>query len=192
MALNNYDYDPFDQEDFQEELKPEPQKKPGNRNFMIILIVLGAVFLLAVLALILFAPKYIASQRSAQMEQAALINAANTATAMAGVAQQNQQLTEAALTATALVPTAAPTRTPTVVVPTQTPVVAGTGLSVEEMATVSALQTKMAAQGTAVVTPTELPETGFAEDVGLPTMAGIAAFLIIIIIFIRNLRLASH
>ncbi|MBP8998571.1 MAG: hypothetical protein ABFC97_07665 [Anaerolineaceae bacterium] len=192
MALNNYDYDPFDQEDFQEELKPEPQKKPGNRNFMIILIVLGVVFLLALLALILFAPKYIASQRSAQMEQAALINAANTATAMAGVAQQNQQLTEAALTATALVPTAAPTRTPTVVVPTQTPVVAGTGLSVEEMATVSALQTKMAAQGTAVVTPTELPETGFAEDVGLPTMAGIAAFLIIIIIFIRNLRLASH
>jgi len=192
MALNNYDYDPFDQEDFQEELKPEPQKKPGNRNFMIILIVLGAVFLLALLALILFAPKYIASQRSAQMEQAALINAANTATAMAGVAQQNQQLTEEALTATALVPTVAPTRTPTVVVPTQTPVVAGTGLSVEEMATVSALQTKMAAQGTAVVTPTELPETGFAEDVGLPTMAGIAAFLIIIIIFIRNLRLASH
>jgi len=192
MALNNYDYDPFDQEDFQEELKPEPQKKPGNRNFMIILIVLGVVFLLALLALILSAPKYIASQRSAQMEQAALINAANTATAMAGVAQQNQQLTEAALTATALVPTAAPTRTPTVVVPTQTPVVAGTGLSVEEMATVSALQTKMAAQGTAVVTPTELPETGFAEDVGLPTMAGIAAFLIIIIIFIRNLRLASH
>ncbi|HOV07136.1 MAG TPA: hypothetical protein PLV27_07745, partial [Anaerolineaceae bacterium] len=118
MALNNYDYDPFDQEDFQEELKPEPQKKPGNRNFMIILIVLGVVFLLALLALILFAPKYIASQRSAQMEQAALINAANTATAMAGVAQQNQQLTEAALTATALVPTAAPTRTPTVVVPT--------------------------------------------------------------------------
>ena len=192
MALNNYDYDPFDQEDFQEELKPEPQKKPGNRNFMIILIVLGVVFLLALLALILFAPKYIASQRSAQMEQAALINAANTATAMAGVAQQNQQLTEAALTATALVPPAAPTRTPSVVVPTQTPVVAGTGLSVEEMATVSALQTKMAAQGTAVVTPTELPETGFAEDVGLPTMAGIAAFLIIIIIFIRNLRLASH
>jgi len=192
MALNNYDYDPFDQEDFQEELKPEPQKKPGNRNFMIILIVLGAVFLLAVLALILFAPKYIASQRSAQMEQAALINAANTATAMAGVAQQNQQLTAEALTATALVPTAAPTRTPTVVVPTHTPVVAGTGLSVEEMATVSALQTKMAVQGTAVVTPTELPETGFAEDVGLPTMAGIAAFLIIIIIFIRNLRLASH
>jgi len=192
MALNNYDYDPFDQEDFQEELKPEPPKKPGNRNFMIILIVLGVVFLLALLALILFAPKYIASQRSAQMEQAALINAANTATAMAGVAQQNQQLTEEALTATALVPTVAPTRTPTVVVPTHTPVVAGTGLSVEEMATVSALQTKMAAQGTAVVTPTELPETGFAEDMGLPTMAGIAAFLIIIIIFIRNLRLASH
>lgn len=192
MSLNNYDYDPFDQENFQEELKPEPKKKPGNRNFMIILIVLGVVFLLALLALILFAPKYIATQRSAQMEQAALINAANTATAMAGVAQENQQLTAQASTATALVPTTAPTSTPTVIVPTHTPVVAGTGLSVEEMATVSALQTKMAAQGTAVVTPTELPETGFAEDMGLPTMAGIAAFLIIMIIFIRNLRLSAR
>jgi hypothetical protein len=192
MSLNNYDYDPFDQENFQEELKPEPNKKPANRIFKIILIIHGVVLLEALLALILFAPKYIATQRSAQMEQAALINAANTATAMAGVAQENQQLTAQASTATALVPTTAPTSTPTVIVPTHTPVVAGTGLSVEEMATVSALQTKMAAQGTAVVTPTELPETGFAEDMGLPTMAGIAAFLIIMIIFIRNLRLSAR
>ena len=90
MALNNYDQDPFDREDFQEEYTPEPEKKSGNRTFLTVIIVLGLVFLVALLALIIFAPKYIASQREAQMQEAALINAANTATAMAVVAQQDE------------------------------------------------------------------------------------------------------
>jgi len=29
MALNNYEEDPFDQESFQQDLEPEPEKKPG-------------------------------------------------------------------------------------------------------------------------------------------------------------------
>jgi len=197
MALNNYDEDPFDREDFQEEEStPEPEKKPGNRTFLTILIVLGLIFLMALLALLIFAPKYIASQRAAQLEEAALINAANTATAMAGIVQQEQLETQQALTAIALTPTAAPTNTPVIAVATHTPVVAGSGLSPEELATVAALQTQMAAQGTApvsgVVTPTELPDAGFMDDIGLPTMAGLAVLLIVIIVFSRHLRLSSR
>lgn len=192
MALNNYEEDPFDQESLQQDLEPEPEKKPGNRTFLTVLIVLGLVFLIGLLGLLLLAPKYIANQRAAQMEQAALINAANTATAMAGFAHESQLQTEQAQTAIALTPTAAPTNTPVVVVATHTPVVAGTGLSAEEMATVAALQTQMAGQGTAVATPTELPDAGFADEFGLPLMAGLAVVLIVVIIFSRKLRLSSR
>ena len=197
MALNNYNQDPFDQEDFQKEYPPEPEKKSGNRTFLTVIIVLGLVFLVALLALIIFAPRLIASQREAQMQEAALINAANTATAMAVVAQQNELSTQQALTAIALTPAVAPTNTPVIVVATHTPVVAGTELSAEEMATISALQTQMAGGATlmptmAIATPTALPDTGLVDKMGLPTMAGIAVLLIIIIVFSRSLRLSSR
>ena len=192
MALNNYEEDPFDQESFQQDLEPEPEKKPGNRTFLTVLIVLGLVFLVGLLGLLLLAPKFIANQRASQMEQAALINAANTATAMAGFAQESLLQTQAAQTSIALTPTAAPTNTPVVVVATHTPVVASTELSAEEMATVSALQTQMAGQGTAVATPTELPDAGFADEFGLPLMGGLAIVLIVVIIFSRKLRLSSR
>ena len=202
MALNNYDDDPFERDDFQEDYTPEPEKKPGNRNFMTIIIVLGIIFLVALLGLLLFAPRYIASQRQAQLEEAALINAANTATAMAGVAAENQLNTQQALTEIASMPTLAPTNTPVVVVATHTPVVASTELSAEELATRSALQTQMAGGGTTLptatlyvitsVTPTALPETGIMEDIGLPTMAGVAVLLIMIIIFSRHLRMSAR
>jgi len=192
MALNNYEEDPFDQESFQQDLEPEPEKKPGNRTFLTVLIALGLVFLVGLLGLLLLAPKYIANQRAAQMEQAALINAANTATVMAGFAQESQFLTQQAQTAIALTPTAAPTNTPVVVIATHTPVVASTELSAQELATLAALKTQMAVQGTVVATPTELPDTGFADEFGLPLMGGLAVVLIVVIIFSRKLRLSSR
>ena len=194
MALNNYEEDPFDQESFQQDLEPEPEKKPGNRTFLTVLIVLGLVFLVGLLGLLLLAPKFIANQRASQMEQAALINAANTATAMAGFAQESLLQTQAAQTSIALTPTAAPTNTPVVVVATHTPVVASTELSAEELATVSALKTQMAGsgQGTPVAAPTELPDAGFADEFGLPLMGGLAIVLIVVIIFSRKLRLSSR
>ncbi len=192
MALNDYEEDPFDQESFQQDLEPEPVKKPGNRTFLTVLIILGLVFLVGLLGLLLLAPKYIANQRAAQMEQAALINAANTATVMAGFAQESQFLTQQAQTAIALTPTAAPTNTPVVVIATHTPVVASTELSAQELATLSALKTQMGVQGTVVATPTELPDTGFADEFGLPLMGGLAVVLIVVIIFSRKLRLSSR
>lgn len=192
MALNNYEEDPFDRESFQEEIPPEPEKKPGNRTFLTVIIVLGGIFLLALVALLIFAPKYLASQHADQMEQAALINAANTATAMAAINQANQLQTQLAQTAEALVPTTAPTNTPVVAVATNTPVVSRTGLSAAEMATVSALQTQMSGQGTLVATPTELPDAGFADEYGLPLMAGLTVILVVIIFFSRKLRLSSR
>jgi len=191
MALNNFDDNQFDDEVFTEDLPPEPPRRSGNRSFLTVIVILGVVFLLALLGLLVFAPRYLASQRAANMEQAALINAANTATAMAALSMANQQQTALAQTAQALLPTAAPTKTPVVAVVANTPVVAGTGLSEAELATVAALQTQMAGQGT-VVAPTELPDAGFADEFGLPLMGGMAVLLLAIIVFSRKLRMSSR
>ncbi len=190
MALNNFDDNQFDDEVFTEDLPPEPPRRSGNKSFLTVIVILGVVFLLALLGLLVFAPRYLASQRAANMEQAALINAANTATAMAALSMANQQQTALAQTAQALLPTAAPTKTPVVAIVANTPVVAGTGLSEAELATVAALQTQMAGQGT--IAPTELPDAGFADEFGLPLMGGMAVLLLAIIVFSRKLRLSSR
>lgn len=190
MALNNFDEDQFDEEVFTEDLPPERSRRSGNKAFLTVIVILGVLFLLALLGLLLFAPKYLANQRASNMEQAALINAANTATAMSAFALANQQQTALALTALALQPQAAPTKTPLVAVVANTPVVVETGLSEAEMATVAALQTQMAGQGT--VAPTELPDAGFADEFGLPLMGGMALLLVAIIAFSRKLRLSSR
>ena len=148
MALTNFEEDQFEQEDLGGEVPPEPERKPSNRNFIIAIAVVGAIFILSLILLLLLGPGLLARQQAAQQEQAAQINAANTATAMAATALvQAQQATLLAKT------TVAPTKTP--VIPTKTPVVVvqastpgtGSGLSASELATVSALQTQMAGTG---------------------------------------------
>lgn len=194
MALTNFDDEKFESGGFPDETPPEPEKKPGNRTFLIVIAVLGVIFLLALLLLLVFAPKYLSQQRAEQQEQAALINAANTATALAGTSVVNQQVTQAAQTSIARTPTVGPTKTAVVVVATKTPVVQE--LSAAELATVSALQTQMAGGGAAgtaaAATATQLPETGFADEFGLPMMAGMALVLVLIIILSRKLRLSSR
>jgi hypothetical protein len=198
MALNGYSDDPFDQDDFQAETlsEQEPEKTPGNRTFLTVIIALGVIFLLALLGLLIFAPRLISNQRAEQMEEAAQINAANTATAVAALVQQGQLDTQQAQTEIASTLTAAPTKTPMIAVATHTPQATTTGLSADDLATVEALQTQMTVVSTAYATPTvkptALPDTGFMDDIGLPTMAGLAVLLIIIILFSRHLRLSSR
>ncbi len=192
MSLTNFDDDQFDPGSFPEDTPPEPEKRPGNRTFIIVIAVLGVVFLLILLLLLVVAPRYLANQRAQQQEQAAQINAANTATALAATSIANQQLTQVARTALARTPTVGPTKTPVVVIAPNTPVAGGSGLSPSELATVSALQTQMALSGGGTATATQLPNSGFADDFGLPMMAGIAVILVLIIFLSRRLRLSSR
>ena len=194
MALNNYDEDQFDQENLGgEEFEPEPQKPRGNRTFLIILGIVGLLFVL-ILGLVLFVlPRIAAQNRAAALEQAAQINANNTATAMAATLNAQFLATQSALK-TPVAPAAGgagPTKTPVVAIQVNTPMGSGgSGLSASELATVSALQTQMAARGAVTPAPTStaLPSTGFADEVGLPLMAGIAVILIVIIFLSRRLR----
>jgi len=199
MALNNFDEDQFDQESFGGgEYEPEPPKRRGNRTFLIAIAIVGIIFVIALILLLLVAPKLLADQRLAQQEQAAQINAANTATAM--YATSMAQLALATKTPTvglvAAAGGAAPTKTPVVVIQQNTQsAVGGSGLSASELATVSALQTEMAGRGisgTPGAAATALPSTGFADEVGLPMMAGLAIILVAVIVLSRRLRMNTR
>jgi LPXTG-motif cell wall-anchored protein len=73
--------------------------------------------------------------------------------------------------------------------PSVSPTVNRTG-TVPALLTQSAAQTKtMAVNLTA--TATRLPKTGFAEDVGLPGLFGLAVGLLIVIVLVRRLRLST-
>lgn len=195
MALNNFDEDQFDQESFGGgDYEPEPPKRRGNRTFLIAIAIVGIIFVIALILLLLVAPKLLADQRLAQQEQAAQINAANTATAMyaTSMAQLAQATKTPTISVVAAAGGAAPTKTPVVVIQQNTPMgVGGSGLSASELATVSALQTEMAGRGvsgTPGVSATALPSAGFADDVGLPMMAGLAIILVAVIVLSRRLR----
>jgi LPXTG-motif cell wall-anchored protein len=199
MALNNFDEDQFDQESFGGgEYEPEPPKRRGNRTFVIAVAIVGIIIVVALILLLLVAPKLLADRRLAQQEQAAQINAFNTATAMYATSQA--QLAQATKTPTKTVVAAAggavPTKTPVVVIQQNTPMGAGgSGLSASELATVAALQTQMAGRGvvgTPGATSTALPSTGFADEVGLPMMAGLAIILVAVIVLSRRLRMNTR
>lgn len=209
--LNDDDiFEGFDEETLAE---PEEPKQPSNnRAFIIVLGVIGGIFLLALIAMAVIAAFYLPSRNAARQEQAAEINAANTATALAATATQvafAQQ--ELASTAT-LAPSATlpPSPTAVIVQATATEVIAAAAAETEEPAegalskdllsrtqTVAALLTQ-AAQGYptaaagAGTSPTALPQTGFADEVGLPGLVGMAALLVVVIIVIRRMRLSGN
>jgi hypothetical protein len=58
-------------------------------------------------------------------------------------------------------------------------------------ATVAALLTQQAEQLTLTPGATELPDTGFMDDVGLPGLVAVAASLVLVIILARRLRTGS-
>ena len=206
MALYNFDEEQFEPEQESgnagvggigngggDNFSQPPKKKSSNRNFLLAIGILGVILILALVLLLMVAPGILQQQRANQLEQAAQINAANTATAMAATALAFQN----AATATPNPALFTPTKTPVVVLQTSTPAaVVSSGLSQSDQATVQALQTQMAgaqggANGTATaiaLQATALPESGFADEVGLPGMIGLAAVLIVVVFLSRKLR----
>ena len=198
MALNS-----FDEEQFEPEMEPlggptppaPPSNKPSNRNFLIAVGVILVILVLAIVLLALVAPSIMAQSRNSQLEAAARINAANTATAMAATALaiQNAATATPAITNTSI----PPTKTPIVVLATSTPAAGESALSANDQATVQALQTQMAeAQGggtgvTSTPVATALPESGFADEVGIPGLLGMAVVLLVVIFLARRLRMAN-
>jgi len=191
-------------EDFEEEnpASPEDTGRPaGNRNFIIAIGVLGGISLLILIVLIIVGLVVLPAQSKARKEQALLVNTRNTATSQAATqiaAQKALATATPTLTATAI-----PSATPVVAIATATatqPVsgTAETPLAAQDLSartqTVAALLTQAAGgNGTATATPktTALPTTGFADEVGLPVLLGLALLLVVVIFVVRRLRFSS-
>lgn len=216
---SNSEKNPYDEyrEPFIEEPPEEGgEKKSPSRTFVMILGIVGSILVLALIVLIAFV--IISRNRSAARfaEQAAEINATNTA--IAQLAQQTAAAESRQMTEKALPPTWTPTNPPAATstpVPTHTATIAGLLESADRTATIAAFLTQVSANTaaptvtravqqqatTAVVrsptarttlraTSTALPTTGFADEAGLPGLFGLALALVVIIVLVRRLRLS--
>lgn len=201
MGMMN-DFDDLDDLEFEEFDSDETVSSgaSSNRTFIIVAGILGGILLLALIAIAAYAVVILPGRDTNQQTQVAAINATNTA-----IAEQSQQTAiakQATLTPTntaTLPPTETPLPTATV---TNTPVVAPTNTPVSESPTpdpatqtVAALLTQQAGGGeeaTPIATATALPDTGFGDDFGAPTLLLLAAVLVAVIILSRRLRSAPN
>jgi len=178
MAMDNYEDfdDSFDDEDAPEEA--------NNRTFLLVAGGLGFLVLCGLLAVV----GYVIFTRNSAVQ-------VNEATAQAQATMQVMTV-DAALTQTAVVDQTQAAEVTSTALPTDTPVIAEATVTFTETpnpatATVGAAFTQIAASTqTIVATSTALPNTGFADDVGIPGMFALALGLVIVIFLVRRLRAA--
>ncbi len=204
---SNLDDNQFDEfkEDYQEEPLPgEEGGQKSNKTFWVVVGVIAGLFVLAVVAVIIFV--FLNRNRVADgyTGQAAQINAQNTAIAQQATniaAQEIQRLTEKAIMPPTWTPTAVVVIATSTPEPTSTSAILAEGDSAARTATVAAFLTAVAqgsptvagtvGAGTIVPTSTALPDTGFMDEVGLPGMFGVALGLILVMLIVRRLRLSA-
>ena len=182
------------------------RKRSGNRNFWVAVGILAAVFVVVVIILTVIAFIIVPQNRQAKMEAAALINAHNTATSQAAtdlaiLEEEKSKPTQTPLPSA----TTEPTATPVVVFASDTPLPSPSATEGAEIggavddpartATVAALLTQAASSGTQVstttgsgLTPTALPQTGFADDTNWPIWVGVGLALVVVIFLARRVR----
>jgi LPXTG-motif cell wall-anchored protein len=201
--MSNYNEPPF--EEFEEEVISPNQPKSSNRTFLIVIGILGAIFVISLIAVVAFALVVLPQRNQARRDQAAQINAQNTATSLAAtqvafLVEQEPTITE---TQPGPLDTSEPPPTSVVVFATQTPVptetttpTQGPQMALDDAArtaTVGALLTQAAGGGggTPIATST-LPKTGFADEVGLPGLLAAAVLLLGVIFLVRRMRLSGN
>lgn len=197
--------DDFDSEFDFEEIETEesqPVEEEGNKTFLIVAGIMGGILLLSLIVIAIYAMAIYPNRQAAKQTQRA-----------EGYIQQTKIALEVKLTEEAagwtdtptITNTLAPTNTSTNTVEpttgggdatitatleaTDTPVVAekATETPSSHTQTVEALLTEQAS-GSVTPTPTELPDTGFADNIGAPGLFAVAGILLIIIILSRRLR----
>ncbi|MBI9044835.1 MAG: LPXTG cell wall anchor domain-containing protein [Anaerolineaceae bacterium] len=215
---DDFNFDSGD-DGFDEEIIADisPQRGGSNKNFILGISVIGGIFIISLILMVIFTLVIVPSRNTARLEDAARINAQNTATSMAAtnqavIAMQIESATD----------TPAPTEIPDEMV-TGTAVVAFSSPTAEYTATledadigdekgapvadiyrtqtVEALLTQAAGggdgtpgvvlSGDATLVPTYLPDTGFADQVGIPGLFGLALLMIVVIFLARRMRMSS-
>lgn len=207
--MTNYEDDDLDEEMEDEVVEEEGEgaAPSSNRNFLLALGILGGIFVLVIIGLaVLYLTRPRTSPEISSVELTnVVINTANAQTAEAATQSAILQLTPSATltpTQTQVPPTATNTRVVAQASPTNTLGPGGAALITvtpniqTRTATLGAVLTQNAQQTltrTAAIrltlTATALPSTGFAEDVGLPGLFGLAVGLVLLIVLVRRLRL---
>lgn len=183
-----------------------------NRTFVAVAAGLGALIVLSLICLGVYALVLQPRQQQAAQSRPTEIMLTNTAVALgltetveAGQVTPSPEPSDTPEPTDTPAPTATSTITPTavVVLPTDTPGPTDTPFTtlptvIPETATAAAAltQTAEAAAGgvtptpsnTPVPTATALPTTGFGDEAGLPGLAGLAAVLLAVIFLSRRLR----
>jgi len=182
--------DDFDLDDMELDDDDAQPEESSNRTFLLVAGILGGVLILSLVCVAIYAMVLLPRNREAQSTEVAEINAQNTEVAMLS-----------AMTAEARSWTKTPTNTPTEIPRTATPVLAPTDIPELEddaaatvdprTATVAALLTQQAENTTLTPEATELPDTGFMDNVGIPGLVAMAASLVLVIILSRRLRTGS-
>ncbi|MBN1669272.1 MAG: hypothetical protein JW862_19420 [Anaerolineales bacterium] len=187
------DFEGFDLDESEPGGEDAPPQDSGNRTFVIVAAILGAVLVLSLICLVVIGLRTLPSQREAREEEAAAINAQNTAVALAsGLTAEAESWTETpTITATPAPVTPTATRTP-VLAPTNTPI-GPDPTDLPTTATMAALFTAQAEMNLLTTTPvaTALPDTGFADNFSIPALISLAAALVVIIFLARRLRTAG-
>jgi hypothetical protein len=196
MGMNDFEDMEFEDIGSEENISTS---RGSNRTFMIVAGILGGILLIALLAIAAYAVLYLPGRDTGQQTQVAEINATNTAVAeeaqLTAIAKQ-VTMTPAftATQRTTNTPTMTPSSTSTpVLAPTNTPVPTDGTLDPGATETVAALLTQQAGGGTTPIpTATALPNTGFADDFGVPGLVLVAGILMVIIILSRRLRTSTN
>jgi hypothetical protein len=196
MGMMN-DFDDLEFEDLDSE-ETIATSRGSNRTFLVVAGILGGILLIALLAIAGYAVVILPGRDTGQQTQVAAINATNTAVA------EEARLTVIVMrgsitpTFTATLPPATETLTPVptntatpVLAPTNTPEPTSEGTVDPATETVAALLTQQAGEETPIPTATALPDTGFADDFGVPGLLLVAGVLMVVIILSRRLRVSS-
>ena len=189
-----------------------PPEESGNRTFMIVAGGLGGFMLISIicLAVVFFMGRGGGDDGEGTELTAEAINANNTEVAefanQTATAESYTPTITATLppTATDVPPTATevpPTATEVAMIETQAtapvdggPTVNPSTATVEALLTQASLAQTQAASAILTVTPTptlSLPDSGFADNVGLMGLFALTAMLILVIFFVRRLRFVN-
>lgn len=171
---------------------PLPEES-SNRTFLMAAGGLGALLVLSMICLAVYALVLAPAQREARATEVVEINLQNTQTAQTQTAEAIQLTPSRTPTSTETpLPTSTVVPTQVIVLPTYTPTPFLTLPTLApETATAAAQQTLEAIEGGGgafTPTPTALPATGFADEVGLPSLVIMGGILLAVIFIARSLR----
>jgi hypothetical protein len=194
--------DDFMDEDFDdfEEMDETPPEEGNNRTFLIAAGAIGLVIILGIVCVGIMILRNNANGGTRAQQETEQAQAFADQTQVVLAAQQTAEA--AAWTATPMatdIPTETPVPTDVVALPTMTPESLGDATQDPRTATIQALLTEAAAQltqtpaplGSITPLPTALPQTGFADDFGVPGLLLLAFFALVVIFLARRLRAAS-